>query len=104
MRLNNSRSPKKFIFMSPIMANWDRPSRPPPKMGPRRWPAPSIFVNVEFGVSFADERTHTASMKYTSKRMEGRLHEQRLRHQQELGLYQSQQRQIQQEQRLLEHH
>lgn len=44
-------------------------------------------MNVEIGVSMADHRTHTASMKYTSKRMEERLHEERRRQQYERGQY-----------------
>jgi hypothetical protein len=72
------------------MTRWE----PAGSLAPRtssRWPAPGIFVNVEFGVSMApNERTHTASMKYTSKRMEERLHEERIRQQYEQGLYHSQ--------------
>ncbi|KAH7369977.1 hypothetical protein BKA65DRAFT_9692 [Rhexocercosporidium sp. MPI-PUGE-AT-0058] len=57
------------------MANWD-PNRPRPRRN--RVPAPGIFVNVEFGVSFTNRgQPHTASMAYTSRRMQERLHQQR---------------------------
>lgn len=68
------------------MARWEPRSHPPRTSS--RWPTPGIFVNVEFGISLApNERTHTASMKYTSKKMEERLHEERIRQQYEQGLY-----------------
>lgn len=74
--------------MSTGMANWEPARRHPPRTS-SRWAAPGIFVNVEFGVSFTEEhRTHTASMKYTSRRMEERLHEERIRQQYEQGLHQ----------------
>ncbi|KUJ14768.1 uncharacterized protein LY89DRAFT_122074 [Mollisia scopiformis] len=63
------------------MANWE-PQHPPRTSS--RFPAPGIFVNVEFGVSFRD-RPHTASMNYTSRRMQERLNRQR-REQDELLL------------------
>ena len=52
------------------MANWE-PQHPGP---PSRWPAPGIFVNMEFGVSFSQsDPPHMASMKYTSRNMRERM-------------------------------
>ncbi|KAG9234239.1 hypothetical protein BJ875DRAFT_376913 [Amylocarpus encephaloides] len=58
------------------MADWE-----PQRQGPSsRWPAPGVFVNVEFGVSFSPkDPPHMASMKYTSRNMQERM----LRRQQE---------------------
>ncbi|KAG4429239.1 hypothetical protein IFR05_015279 [Cadophora sp. M221] len=57
------------------MANWE-PHRP--RHRTNRVPAPGIFVSVEFGVSFSNRgQPHTASMAYTSRRMQERLHQQR---------------------------
>jgi hypothetical protein len=65
------------------MTNWEH-HRPPRTSS--RWQAPGIFLNVEFGVSFSpDDRTHTTGIKYTSRRMEERLHGERLRRQHEAG-------------------
>ena len=76
--------PKYLMGMTSTMANWETPRHTPKATS--RWPAPGIFVNVEFGVSFAPEhRTHTTSMKYTSRRMEERLHQERIRQQYEQG-------------------
>ena len=66
------------------MAGWER-HRPKTFS---RWQSPGIFLNVEFGVSFSpDHRTHTTGIKYTSRRMEERLHEERVRRQHEGGHY-----------------
>ncbi|KAH8590868.1 hypothetical protein B0O99DRAFT_520742 [Bisporella sp. PMI_857] len=74
------------------MANWEQPRYPPRTSS--RWPAPGIFVNVEFGVSMRPEdKTHMASMKYASKKMEERLQEERIRQQHESGLFYLQQQQ-----------
>jgi hypothetical protein len=48
---------------------------------------PAIFLNLEVGLSFEKEKTHSASMKYASKKMEDKLHEQRIRLQYEEGRY-----------------
>jgi hypothetical protein len=69
-------------------ANWEPANRPKPAS---RYGIPAIYLNLEVGLSFSDEaRTHSASMKYASKRMEERLHEQRIRQQYEEGRYSSQ--------------
>lgn len=53
-----------------------------------RYGIPAIYLNLEVGLSFSDDnRTHSASMKYASRRMEERLHEQRIRQQYEEGRY-----------------
>ncbi|KAF8866228.1 hypothetical protein BDZ45DRAFT_335629 [Acephala macrosclerotiorum] len=65
------------------MANWE--PRHPPRTS-SRFPAPGIFVNVEFGISFTNRnRPHTAQLNYTSRRMQERLARQR-REQDELLL------------------
>lgn len=70
-----------------MTSSWERPQYP--QRTSSRWPAPGVYVNVEFGVAMGPEdRTHTASMKYASRRMEERLHEERIRQQYEQGLYQ----------------
>ncbi|KAE8441249.1 hypothetical protein EG329_005580 [Mollisiaceae sp. DMI_Dod_QoI] len=57
------------------MANWE-PEHPPRTSS--RFPAPGIFVNVEFGVSFTNRNSpHTASLNYTNRRMQERLARQR---------------------------
>lgn len=76
------------------MASWDH-QRPPRTSS--RWQPPGIFLNVEFGVSFSpDDRAHTAGIKYTSRRMEERLHEERMRRQHEGGYYYRQPGELQQ--------
>ncbi|KAG0647433.1 hypothetical protein D0Z07_7238 [Hyphodiscus hymeniophilus] len=51
-----------------------------------RWQSPGIFLNVEFGVSFSpNDRTHTTGVHYTSRRMEDRLHQERMRNRDELA-------------------
>jgi hypothetical protein len=56
------------------MADWE-PQYPPRTSS--RFQAPGIFVNVEFGVSFSPtDRTHTASVNYTSRRMQERINRQ----------------------------
>ncbi|TVY73485.1 hypothetical protein LSUE1_G007575 [Lachnellula suecica] len=56
------------------MANWE-PQNPPRTSA--KWLAPGIFVNVEFGLSFSNDRPpHTASMKYTSRNMQERTYRQ----------------------------
>lgn len=65
-------------------ANWE-PSYP--QKTSTRYGIPAIYLNLEVGLSFEDNRTHSASMKYTSKKMEERLHEQRIRQQYEEGRY-----------------
>jgi hypothetical protein len=60
------------------MANSEYSQWPPRTSS--RFPAPGVFVNVEFGVSFsASDRPHTASVSYTSRRMQERME----RHQRE---------------------
>ena len=67
------------------MANWE--SHRPPRTS-SRWQPPGIFLNVEFGVSFSsNDRTHRTGIKYTSRRMEERLHEERMRRQREAGYF-----------------
>ncbi|RDL32561.1 uncharacterized protein BP5553_09017 [Venustampulla echinocandica] len=54
------------------MADWEpqRPSKPA-----SRWPAPEIYVNMEFGVSLSPrDPPHIASMKYASKNMHQRMY------------------------------
>ena len=69
-------------------ANWESPN---PQKGASRYGIPAIYLNLEVGLSFSDEnRTHSTSMKYASKRMEERLHEQRIRQQYEEGRYSTQ--------------
>jgi len=65
-------------------ANWE-PSYP--QKASSRYGIPAIYLNLEVGLSFEDNRTHSASVKYASKRMEERLHEQRIRQQYEEGRY-----------------
>ncbi|KAH8687652.1 hypothetical protein BGZ60DRAFT_522300 [Tricladium varicosporioides] len=51
-------------------------SQYPPRTS-SRWPAPGIFVNVEFGVSFSpNDPPHTKQIKYTSRNMQERLYRQ----------------------------
>jgi hypothetical protein len=71
---------------SKMSANWE--STYPPKTS-SRYGIPAIYLNLEVGLSFSseDKRTHSASMKYASKRMEEKLHEQRIRQQYEEGRY-----------------
>lgn len=58
-----------------MMANWEPNNH---RSRTTRVPAPGIFVSVEFGVSFTNRgQPHTASMAYTSRRMQQRLHQQR---------------------------
>ncbi|TVY46870.1 hypothetical protein LOCC1_G002793 [Lachnellula occidentalis] len=52
------------------MANMEHPPRTS-----SRWPTPGLHVNLEFGLSFANnDPPHTASMKYTSRNMQERMH------------------------------
>ncbi|KAL2072136.1 hypothetical protein VTL71DRAFT_11479 [Oculimacula yallundae] len=65
--------------MDYTMSDWE-PTQSRSRARPRRnrIPAPGIFVSVEFGVSFTNRgQPHTASMGYTSRRMQERLHQQR---------------------------
>ena len=73
-----------------MAASWESPY--PPRTS-SRCPLPGIFLNVELSLSFPsqDSRTHTAKMKYASKRMEEKLHQQRIRNQYEEGIYRQQQ-------------
>ena len=76
------------------MTPWEQPRFPPRTSS--RWATPGIFVNVEFGVSVRPEdRTHVASLKYASKKMETKLNEERIRQQYEDGLFLSQEQQEQ---------
>lgn len=69
------------------MTHWEQP-RFPPRTSSRRWVAPGIFVNVEFGVTVKpDDRPHVASLKYASKKMDAKLNEERIRQQYEDGLF-----------------
>lgn len=69
-------------------ATWESPN---PQKAASRYGIPAIYLNLEVGLSFSDEnRTHSASMKYASRKMEERLHEQRIRQQYEEGRYSSQ--------------
>jgi hypothetical protein len=65
-----------FVATPTIMATWE--SERPPRSS--RWQAPGIFFNVEIGVSYGSEdRTHTRGIQYMSRRMEERMHEERMR-------------------------
>jgi hypothetical protein len=70
-------------------AEWETPHPPKPSS---RCPIPAIFLNLEVGLSFSsgERRTHTASLRYASKRMEERLYEERMRKQYEEGRYSQQ--------------
>ncbi|KAH6683098.1 hypothetical protein B0J14DRAFT_528955 [Halenospora varia] len=58
-------------------------SQYPPRTS-SRWPAPGIFVNVEFGVSFSpNDPPHTKKLKYTSRNMQERLYRQHNRQRQQ---------------------
>lgn len=69
----------------PQAANWEPPH---PQKPASRYGIPAIYLNLEVGLSFSEEnKTHRARMKYASKKMEDKLHEQRLREQYEEGRY-----------------
>ena len=77
-----------------MASGWER-HRPPRTSS--RWQPPGIFLNVEIGVSFSpDNRTHCTGVQYTSRRMEERLHQERMRRQHEGGHYRQEPGELQQ--------